>query len=98
MARFTYVSRDTNGQRVTAVAEASSRQDLLGQLKDRGLTVVEVKELGEQAAEAKARRKGRLKAKWYVRAVSTGELSVFWRELATMVNAGLPVVEALRAA
>ncbi len=95
MPRFTYISRDTKGERVTAVADAPSRQQLLGQLKERGLTVVEVRQVGEVSPEAKARHTAALKPRWYVRAVSTGELSVFWRELSTMVNAGLPVVEAL---
>lgn len=95
MPRFTYVSRDSQGQRLTAVAEAESRQSLLGQLRDKGLTVVEVKEVSETMEQAKTRRKTAPASRWLSPGVSTGELSVFWRELATMVGAGLPVVEAL---
>ena len=36
MPKFAYVSRDPNGQRMTAVAEAQSRQAALVQLKERG--------------------------------------------------------------
>lgn len=96
MARFTYISRDTQGQRVTAVAEAESRQNLLTQLKDRGLTVVEVKELRARVPEDQpGRKKGMPKLQWSSGAVSGAELAIFWREFATMVAAGLPVVDAL---
>ena len=54
MPQFTYVSRDAQGQRVTAVAEAESRQVLLGRLKERGLTVVEVQERAEAKKQGKA--------------------------------------------
>ncbi len=99
MPRFTYVSRNLQGQRVTAVAEADSRQSLLGQMKERGLTVIEIKELdgravADPAGATRTQRSGRRKRlSWG--AVDTGELSVFWREFATMIAAGLAVVDAL---
>lgn len=96
MPRYTYVSRDSRGNKQTAVAEANSRQELLGSLKSQGLTVVEVKEFLE---EGDKKAKGLPTKLPFNRAtfgsVNTGELAVFWRELATMVAAGLPVVEAL---
>ena len=95
MPRFTYVSRDSQGQRVTAVAEAESRQNLLGQLKDRGLTVVEVTELGGPSQETPAGRNGTSRRAVSLGRVDASELAVFWREFATMVAAGLPVIEAL---
>ena len=98
MPRFTYVSRDAQGQRVTAVAEAPTRQDLLGDLKSRGLTAVAIKELtGESASDAvaSAPRTAAPRPRSAFGGVSASELAVFWRELSTMVGAGLPVVEAL---
>ena len=97
MPKFTYISRDGRGQRVTAIAEADSRQTLLVQLKDRGLTVVEIKELGDGAGtDGAARGKKSFSLSRASRGgISSGELAIFWRELATMVNAGLPVVDAL---
>src|SRR3989338_6495009 len=95
MPKYTYVSRNSQGQRVTAVAEAPNRQELLGQLKDRGLTVVEVKELNARIAELKAKRARMSLSRVSFERISTGEMSIFWRELATMVAAGLPIVDAL---
>lgn len=90
MPRFAYVSRNVQGRRVTAVAEAETRQQLLGELKARGLAVVDVQEL--DIAAAGSRRAPRA---WALRGPDTGELAIFWREFATMVAAGLSVVESL---
>jgi len=96
MARFTYISRDARGQRVTAVAEAPTRQELLGQLKDRGLTVVEVKELDARFTEGASAKRARMPlSRVSFARINAGELAVFWREFATMVAAGLPVVDSL---
>jgi len=98
MPKFTYISRDGRGQRVTAVAEAPTRQDLIGSLKDRGLTVVEIKELGAKVESPRTLLKQRLPlSRLSATPISTGELAIFWREFATMVAAGLPVVDALEA-
>ena len=98
MPKFTYVSRDAKGQRVTAVAEADSRQSLLGLLKDRGLTAIEVRQvdrLGAGAATAAQPARGRPRTWRAVGGIDMGELAIFWRELATMIAAGLPVADAL---
>ena len=84
---------------MTAVIEAGTRQELLGQLKERGLTVLEVKELEERRPGEK--KKASLKEKFlagfsFSKSVGTSELAIFWREFATMVDAGLPIVEALQ--
>jgi type IV pilus assembly protein PilC len=107
MPKFSYVSRDPAGQRITAVAEAPTKQGLVAQLKERGQTVIEVREMrGAAAAEAKGkakaggnghapRRAGRRWELFGARTPDTGELAVFWRQFATMIAAGLPIVEAL---
>ena len=59
MSQFMVISRDPKGQRVTSVAEAQTRQALLGQLKGSGLMVVEVREVAAQAQAAAARQKGK---------------------------------------
>ena len=98
MRQFTVVSRDAQGQRITAVAEAETRQGLLRQLKNRGLTVVEISELIDRLPQGKAAKRNFLSAWWasFSRGgIDLGELAIFWREVATMVAAGLPVVDAL---
>lgn len=95
MPKFNCVSRNQTGERVTAILEAGNRQELLTQLKDRGFTVMEIKELGERPQTAP---KPSWKEQLFTRrgSVGTADLAIFWREFATMVNAGLPIVEALQ--
>ena len=98
MPKFAYVSRNANGQRVTAVAEADSRQSLLGLLKEHGLTVIEVRELSRPGENNGTTARYGSKTAWHhftFGMIDTGELAIFWRELATMVAAGLPVADAL---
>lgn len=101
MPKFAYVSKDPQGQRITAVAETVTRQELLSQLKERGLAVIEIKELGQRAEAAKAARLAaslwsRFSASFSFGSVSGSEMAVFWREFSTMVTAGMPIVEALQ--
>ena len=99
MPRYAYVSRDARGERVTAMAEAETRQSLLTQLKERGLFAVEIKELESASQDQKEIRKNRLSAllsSFSLGGISSAELAIFWREFATMVSAGLPIVEALQ--
>ena len=97
MPKFTYVSRDSRGHKQTAMAEAASRQELLTSLKGQGLTVVDVREYhGNGHSQTGKKLPTRLPfSRASFATVNTAELAVFWRELATMVAAGLPVVEAL---
>ena len=95
MARFTYTSRNLQGQRLTAVAEAESRQSLLARLKEQGLTVIDLKETEDWAAPAKPERRFRLGPRRSIASIRTADLALFWREFAAMVAAGLPVVDAL---
>ena len=77
------------------MTEAESRQSLLSRLKDRGLTVVEIQELNGFVEPAKLfHQRPPLSRQWFG-GIRTGDLAIFWRELATMIAAGLPVVEAL---
>lgn len=96
MPKYNCVSRNRTGERVTAILEADTRQELLSQLKDRGFTVLEVKELSERLQAGKKQSFKEIFLKSFSPPIGTGELAVFWREFATMVGAGLPIVDALQ--
>ncbi len=97
MAKFTYVSQNAEGKKVTAVADAASRQELLLRLKESGLTVFEIREVGGKDGQVSSA------GKWLARfgitqgSIPTEDMAVFWRQFSTMVSAGLPVIEALEA-
>ncbi len=95
MPQFTYVSRNPQGQKVTAIAEAETRISLIGRLKEKGLTVIEVQEIGEEARPSVKERLVSLKRLAGLSPIRLSDMAIFWRELSTMVAAGLPVVEAL---
>lgn len=97
MPKYTYVSRNRGGERITAMAEAETRQTLMNDLRDRGLTVIEIKEISLKSKGAGQARKHWLYHEISFGNINTSELAIFWREFATMVDAGLPIVDALQA-
>src|ERR687896_1720433 len=80
MATFTYTARALNGQLKSATIEAKNRDDVVQQLRKQKLTVVKVDE------QTKKKTGGSIKMR---------DIVIFTRQFATMINAGLPLVQAL---
>src|ERR671914_1074509 len=80
MATFTYTARALNGQLKSATIEAKNRDDVVQQLRKQKLTVVKVDE------QTKKKATGGIKMR---------DVVIFTRQFATMINAGLPLVQAL---
>lgn len=85
MITFAYEARDAQGKTARGVVEAINEENAISTLMSRGLMVLSIE---ERAARRFARRAGR---------VSDTDLVLFTRQLATMVDAGLPLVSALTA-
>lgn len=81
MALFTYTARAANGDLKTATIEAASRDAVIAQLRKMRLAVVKIDENAQ-----KSTKKGSVKIR---------DIVVFTRQFSTMVNAGLPLVQAL---
>jgi len=81
MATFTYTARSFSGDLKTATVDASSRDDVISQLRRQRLSVVKI----DEAVQKKARR-GHIKMR---------DVVIFTRQFSTMINAGLPLVQAL---
>ena len=82
MTTFTYTARSFSGDLKTATLEASSRDDVIAQLRRQRLSVVKI----DEAAAAKKPRRGHIKMR---------DVVIFTRQFSTMINAGLPLVQAL---
>ncbi len=82
MASFTYTARSFSGDLRTATLEASSRDDVVAQLRRQRLSVVKI----DEATAAKKPRRGHIKMR---------DVVIFTRQFSTMINAGLPLVQAL---
>src|ERR671910_2511924 len=85
MAVYTYRALDPQGEIVQDKLEGSGTLAVVHELRQQGLMVIDVKEQSAAQKDILAPFKGiRLK-----------DLVVFSRQLATMINAGLPIVRAL---
>src|SRR5262245_54806760 len=80
MPTYTYSARAINGELKSATIDASTREDAVAQLRKLRLNVVKIDE-----APKKARR----------RKVPMRDIVIFTRQFSTMINAGLPLVQAL---
>jgi type IV pilus assembly protein PilC len=81
MPTFAYTARTLSGDLKSSTMDAKSREDVVAQLRRQKLIVVKVDE-----ERGRKRGGGRIK---------TRDIVIFTRQFATMINAGLPLVQAL---
>lgn len=91
MAAFAYQALDANGRRKEGMIEADSPRQARQLLREQGLTPVELTEASEKVKQQTQRKS------WLQPRISTAELALLTRQLATLVAAALPVEEALKA-
>ena len=82
MPTFTYTARTTNGDLKSATIDAANRDDVVAQLRRQRLTIVKV---DEEKVRAKKSGGG----------IGMRDIVIFTRQFSTMINAGLPLVQAL---
>ena len=86
MPLFAYTARETaSGREIRNTVEAASEQAAIAALLNRNLLVVEIKE--------KIAKRGRTKGG----KVALADLVIFTRQLATMIDAGIAIVQSLQA-
>jgi type IV pilus assembly protein PilC len=91
MATFAYVAKDKTGSEVKGTSEARNKEALIKGLREKGLMVSSVQ---EDKAVAKAKKKtGGFRL--FGGKVALRELSIFCRQFATMINAGVSLVRCL---
>src|SRR5256885_10414821 len=112
MPKFNYVAMDSRGKETKGSLEVANQNEAIGRLKEMGYfptKVVEAdkaKEKGDKKAktavgsEAKGRKKGgfniNIKIPGIGGKVKSKVLTTFTRQLATLVDAGLPLLRGLR--
>jgi general secretion pathway protein F len=94
MPVFEYKALSAGGKSVQGLREAESPKTLRTVLRREGVFLTEV--LGEKQAKAQAAREVNVK-RWVLGRVSPQDLSIATRQLAVLVGAGIPLVEALSA-
>jgi type IV pilus assembly protein PilC len=110
MPRYTYVALDARGQESTGLVEAASTNEAIGQLRQAGYFPTNVFEEGKLSgreskvarqkvkavrAAAPAKAKGKGIVLFERKTVKPRVLMIFTRQLATLIDAGLPLLRAL---
>lgn len=85
MPTFKYVSKDKNSRNITGKIVAENQETVVAELRKRNLTIISITPIRESRASFK-RKKAR-----------PDDLVIFTRMLATMVEAGIPILQSLDA-
>ena len=104
MARFKFTALDSKGKEVHGEIEADSQSVAMARIKEKQYFPTKIEELAAGAAapaQRKAAAKGgmnmEIKLPKFMRGgVKTKQLTTFTRQLSTLVNAGLPLMRAMR--
>jgi len=90
MALFQYTARNPQGKVVTGSLDAAAQSEAVKQLREQGLTPTELTEGAAQGSKtAQKREKGKRGR------VRLDDLVIISRQFATMIRAGLPLIEVL---
>ncbi|MGL4517384.1 MAG: type II secretion system inner membrane protein GspF [Shewanella sp.] len=92
MPAFEYKALDAKGKQLKGVIEADTARHARSQLRDQRLMPLDILPVTEK--EAKSQSRG---FAWFKRGISVAELALITRQIATLVAAGLPIEESLKA-
>lgn len=102
MAAFDYIALDAKGKEKKGVAEGDTARQVRQTLRDQGLTTLEISETNKSASKKRssndANKSGSSNAPQFLqRGISSTELALLTRQLATLIQAALPLDETLSA-
>lgn len=89
MPLFQYVVKDETGKDITGVLEASDIKELVSVFRQKGYVIVRVSEK-KSATSIRMTSKGAKR-----RRIKLDDLVVFSRQIATMIDAGVPLIQSL---
>lgn len=94
MPTFQYTAKDSAGHTRTGVLEAETNSVAVAQLREQGLWVTQLQSQGAKAAPQGGGLRGRLIDPIWS-GVSLRDLGFFFRQFATLIDAGIPLSQAL---
>ena len=83
MPTFRYVAKESSGRTVSGTLEYSDKSLLIDALRRRGLVIISINETAKRKAVRGAKK------------VKLDDIVIFSRQLATMVDSGIPLVQAM---
>ena len=96
MAAFDYIALDAKGKEHKGVIEGDASRQVRQILRDKGLMTLEITE-SHQKAQSKRSSGAAAAPRLFQRSISTTELALLTRQLATLIQAALPLDETLAA-
>ena len=93
MAKFKYSALDKDGREMSGVLESTSERTARKELADQGLTVSRISEVAIQSEKKAAAKKQR--KPMFGTGVTSENVTIFSRQLATLFKAGLPLLRSL---
>ncbi len=87
MPLFKYVAKERSGNPVSGSAEAADQKSMIDMLRKQDLIIISVKEDKQKSKNSVLLKMGG--------SIKLGELVLFSRQMATMIDAGIPLVQAL---
>ena len=98
MAAFDYIALDANGKELKGIAEGDSAKQIRQTLRVKGLMPLEITESSKKAQGKQSSGSSGLKAPtFFQRGISSTDLALLTRQLATLIQAALPLDEVLSA-
>lgn len=100
MAAFEFVALDDRGRQQRGVLEADSARQIRQQLRDRGWAPLSVDPTagGSRSASGDGNASAGVSRRGFRRGLSSLDLAIITRHLATLIGSGLPIEEAINAA
>src|SRR6266700_1396283 len=107
MPKYNYVAMDSHGKESKGTLEVASQNEAIGRVKDMGLFPTRIVEIEKEKPDKKAKPTGKapgkkgginftIKIPGLSGKVKAKVLTTFTRQLATLVDAGLPLLRGLR--
>src|SRR5947209_4356761 len=107
MPKYNYVAMDSHGKESKGTLEVASQNEAIGRVKDMGLFPTRIVEIEKEKPDKKAKPTGKagkkggglnfqIKIPGLSGKVKSKVLTTFTRQLATLVDAGLPLLRGLR--
>jgi len=97
MAAFEYIALNEKGKEKKGLIEADTARQVRQILRDRGLTPLQIDSTKDSGGKSKKNSSGFDRSKLFQRGINSNELCLITRQLATLVQAALPLEESLAA-
>jgi len=93
MPKYTYIAKTKDSKTIKGIGSFSSKQEVIAQLKAKGLFIISIKEVGEQARRTESIKIEKSKGKH--NSAKLADLTEFSRNLAITLSSGVTLLRSL---